>query len=47
LKDASLSKIRNLTRAGNEAKLERLEKHFPGITESLKGLAVAQSVEKA
>lgn len=47
LKENALSKIRNLTRGGNEAKLERLEKNFPWITNSLKGLAVAQSVERA
>lgn len=47
LKDNALSKIRNLTNKGNEAKLERLEKQFPGITNSLKGLGVSQSIEKA
>jgi type I site-specific restriction-modification system R (restriction) subunit len=36
LKDNALSKIRNLTNKGNEAKLERLEKQFPGITRALK-----------
>ena len=47
LKDNALSKIRNLTNKGNEAKLERLEKNFPWITRSLKWLWVSQSIEKA
>ena len=48
LKDSAYSKIRNLTNKGsNQPKLARLEKLLPWITEQLKGLAVAESVEKA
>ncbi len=48
LKDSAYSKIRNITNKGaNEPKLARLEKLLPWITEELKGLAVAESVEKA
>lgn len=48
LKDSAYSKIRNITNKGaNEPKLARLEELLPGITEELKGLAVAESVEKA
>ena len=48
LKDSAYSKIRNLTNKGsNQPKLARLEKLLPWITEELKGLAVAESVEKA
>lgn len=48
LKDSAYSKIRNLTNKGsNQPKLARLEELLPWITEELKGLAVAESVEKA
>ena len=47
IKDNARSKIRNLTKAGNEAKLERLESIAPGITQDLKALDVALTVEKA
>lgn len=48
LKDSAYSKIRNLTNKGsNQPKLARLERLLPWISEELKGLAVAESVEKA
>lgn len=48
LKDSAYSKIRNITNKGsNQPKLARLEKLLPWISEELKGLAVAESVEKA
>lgn len=48
LKDSAYSKIRNLTNKGsNQPKLARLEKLLPWITQELKGLAVAESIERA
>lgn len=48
LRDTAYSKIRNLTKQGsNQPKLARLERLLPGISEELRGLAVAESVEKA
>ena len=48
LKDSAYSRIRNITNKGsNQPKLARLEKLLPWITEELKWLAVAESVEKA
>jgi hypothetical protein len=46
LKDSARSKLRNLTKAWNEAKLERLEKLIPWITDDLKALDVALTVER-
>ena len=46
-KDNARSKLRNLTKAWNEAKLERLEKVVPWITNDLKALDVWLTVEKA
>jgi hypothetical protein len=46
-KDNARSKLRNLTKAWNEAKLERLEKVIPWITNDLKALDVWLTVEKA
>ena len=46
IKDNARSKIRNLTKAWNEAKLERLEKIAPWITQDLKALDAALTVEK-
>lgn len=46
IKDSARSKLRNLTKAWNEAKLERLEKLMPWITQELKALDVALTVEK-
>lgn len=45
-KDNARSKLRNLTKAWNEAKLERLEKLIPWITNDLKALDVWLTVEK-
>lgn len=48
LKDSAYSRIRNLTNKGsNQPKLARLERLLPWISEELRGLAVAESVEKA
>ena len=48
LKDSAYSRIRNLTKQwANQPKLARLEKLLPGISEELRGLAVAESIEKA
>jgi len=48
LKDSAYSKIRNLTNKWtNQPKLERLETLIPWITQDLKALAVADTVEKA
>lgn len=48
LRDTAYSKIRNITKQGsNQPKLARLERLLPGISEELRGLAVAESVEKA
>ena len=48
LRDTAYSKIRNITKRGsNQPKLARLEKLLPWISEELRGLAVAESVEKA
>lgn len=46
IKDNARSKIRNLTKAWNEARLERLEKIVPWITQDLKALDAALTVEK-
>jgi len=46
IKDNARSKIRNLTKAWNEARLERLEKIAPWITQDLKALDAALTVEK-
>jgi hypothetical protein len=46
IKDSARSKLRNLTKAWNEAKLERLEKLMPWISQELKALDVALTVEK-
>lgn len=45
-KDNARSKLRNLTKAWNEARLERLEKLLPWITNDLKALDVWLTVEK-
>lgn len=47
IKDNARSKIRNLTKAWNEARLERLENIAPWISHDLKALDVALTVEKA
>jgi hypothetical protein len=47
LKDNARSKLRNLTKAGNEERLNRLEKIAPGIKNDLKALDVAQTIERA
>lgn len=47
LVDSAYSKIRNLTRKGNEMKLERLEKYMPWITNELRSLAAAEMLDKA
>jgi hypothetical protein len=39
-KDTARSKLRNLTKAGNEEKLARLEKVIPWITKDLQALDV-------
>ena len=46
-KDNARSKLRNLTKAWNEEKLARLEKAIPWITNDLKALDVALTIEKA
>lgn len=46
-KDNAKSKLRNLTKAWNEEKLARLEKVIPWITNDLKALDVALTIEKA
>jgi hypothetical protein len=46
-KDTARSKLRNLTKAGNEEKLARLEKVIPWITKDLKSLDVGLTVERA
>ena len=47
LKDNARSKLRNLTKAWNEEKLSRLEKVAPWITQDLKALDVAQTIDRA
>ena len=47
LKDSARSKLRNLTKAGNEERLARLEKLVPGITDDLKALDVGLTVQRA
>lgn len=46
LKDNARSKLRNLTKAWNEEKLSRLEKIAPWITQDLKALDVAQTIDR-
>ena len=46
MKDNARSKIRNLTKAWNEARLERLEKIAPWIKQDLKALDAALTVDK-
>lgn len=46
LKDNARSKLRNLTKAWNEEKLARLEKVAPWITQDLKALDVAQTIDR-
>ena len=46
-KDNARSKLRNLTKAWNEEKLARLEQVIPWITNDLKALDVALTIEKA
>lgn len=46
LKDNARSKLRNLTKAWNEEKLSRLEQLAPWITNDLKALDVAQTIDK-
>ena len=47
LRDNARSKIRNLTKGGNEERLSRLEKVAPWITQDLKALDVAQTIDRA
>lgn len=47
IKDNARSKIRNMTKAWNEARLERLEKIAPWITNDLKALDVWLTVQRA
>ena len=47
LKDNARSKLRNLTKAWNEERLARLEKLAPWITQDLKALDVAQTIDRA
>lgn len=47
LKDNARSKLRNLTKAWNEERLSRLEKVAPWITQDLKALDVAQTIDRA
>jgi len=47
LKDTARSKIRNLTKAGNEERLARLEKVIPWITNDLKALDVWLTIDRA
>ena len=46
LKDNARSKLRNLTKAWNEEKLSRLERVAPWITQDLKALDVAQTIDR-
>ena len=46
IRDNARSKIRNLTKAGNEERLARLENLYPWITQDLKALDAALTVEK-
>lgn len=46
LKDSARSKLRNLTKAWNEEKLSRLERLAPWITQDLKALDVAQTIDR-
>jgi hypothetical protein len=46
IRDNARSKIRNLTKAWNEERLARLEKLYPWITQDLKALDAALTVEK-
>ena len=46
IRDNARSKIRNLTKAWNEERLARLEKLIPWITQDLKALDAALTVEK-
>lgn len=46
IRDNARSKIRNLTKAGNEERLARLERLYPWITQDLKALDAALTVEK-
>ena len=47
LKDTARSKLRNLTKAGNEERLARLEKVIPWITKDLQALDVWLTIERA
>lgn len=47
LKDTARSKLRNLTKAGNEERLARLEKVIPWITNDLKALDVGLTIDRA
>lgn len=47
LKDTARSKIRNLTKAGNEERLARLEKLIPWISQDLKALDVWLTIDRA
>ena len=47
LRDNARSKLRNLTKAGNEEKLARLEKVAPWISQDLRALDVAQTIDRA
>ena len=47
LKDTARSKLRNLTKAGNEERLARLEKIIPWITKDLQALDVWLTIERA
>ena len=47
IKDNAYSRVGNLTDKANKARLERLEKYLPWITNELKALAVAESLDKA
>ncbi len=46
-KDTARSKLRNLTKAGNEEKLARLEKVIPWITKDLQALDVWLTIDRA
>lgn len=47
LKDTARSKLRNLTKAGNEERLARLEKIIPWITKDLQALDVWLTIDRA
>jgi hypothetical protein len=47
LKDTARSKLRNLTKAGNEERLARLEKVIPWITKDLQALDVWLTIDRA